>query len=96
MDISNATAAGPSYGILDVIMGKTPKEEKAEGKEFEPMLNLIKALEKQKDEDGIVDYIAGRRFCPCCMERYHEWEASPEEDEICDRCKTKLKMRKKK
>jgi len=55
MDIANATAAGPSYGILDVIMGNVPKEEKAEGKEFEPMLNLIKALEKKKDEDGSAD-----------------------------------------
>lgn len=55
MDMSNATAAGPSYGLLDIIMGNVPQEGKAEGTEFEPMLNLIKALEKKKDEDSTAD-----------------------------------------
>lgn len=52
--MSNATAAGPSYGILDVLFGKAPKEaEQADGQEFGGLMELIKALnKKEKDEDG--------------------------------------------
>jgi hypothetical protein len=52
MNISNATAAGPSYGLLDVIFGTKPKEEPpTDGQEFSPLMNLIKALNNQKSQD---------------------------------------------
>lgn len=51
MDIANATAAGPSYGILDVIFGsKSAESKEADGQELAPFMNLIKAL-KEKSED---------------------------------------------
>lgn len=51
MDIANATAAGPSYGILDVLFGSQSGESKeADGQELAPFMNLIKAL-KEKSED---------------------------------------------
>lgn len=53
MDMSNATAAGPSYGLLDVIFGTKPKEAEqgADGQGFQSLMNLIKGLkEKGKDE----------------------------------------------
>jgi len=53
MDISNATAAGPSYGLLDVIFGTKPEEAEqgADGQGFQSLMNLIKGLkEKGKEE----------------------------------------------
>lgn len=55
MDINNATAAGPSQGILDVLFGSKPKEEQAEGEQFGPLLSLMKALNKEKNGDETVD-----------------------------------------
>jgi hypothetical protein len=52
MDMANATAAGPSYGLIDVLFGNTPKEEaKADGEGFGNLLKLIKTLGQQTDED---------------------------------------------
>lgn len=50
MDMSNATAAGPSYGLFDVLFGSAPKEETGDGQEFGPMMDIIKALNKGKEE----------------------------------------------
>jgi hypothetical protein len=51
MEISNATAAGPSYGILDVIFGSKPEESgEADGQEMMPFMNLIKALKEQSSD----------------------------------------------
>ncbi len=52
--MTNATAAGPSYGIIDVIFGTKPEEQKeADGQELMPFMNLIKALkEKSEDKDN--------------------------------------------
>lgn len=56
MDMSNATAAGPSYGLLDVIFGTKPKEAESEdGKEFGGLMNLIKALNKGDKEEASRD-----------------------------------------
>lgn len=52
MDISNATAAGPSYGLLDVIFGTKPEEaEQGDGKQFQPLMNLIQSLKKKGTEE---------------------------------------------
>lgn len=53
MDMSNATAAGPSYGLLDVIFGgKTEEGAETDGQGFMPMMELIKALNgKNQDEE---------------------------------------------
>lgn len=53
MDMSNATASGPSYGLLDVIFGgKTEEGAETDGQGFMPMMELIKALNgKNQDEE---------------------------------------------
>lgn len=71
MDMSNATAAGPSYGLLDVIFGGKPQEaSQADGQGFMPLMELIKAMNDKGKEDetgsrteeeiatgkGVVDY----------------------------------------
>ncbi|MGZ3692935.1 MAG: flagellar hook-length control protein FliK [Bdellovibrionota bacterium] len=48
--MANATAAGPSYGLFDVLFGKGPKEEPGDGQEFGPLMDIIKALNKGKEE----------------------------------------------
>jgi hypothetical protein len=51
MEISNATAAGPSYGILDVLFGSKPEESgEAAGQEVMPFMNLINALKEQSSD----------------------------------------------
>jgi len=54
MDIANATAAGPSRGLLDVIFGSAPgpDEADADGKGFGNLMNLIKALNGKKDVEA--------------------------------------------
>jgi flagellar hook-length control protein FliK len=52
MEMTNLTAGGPSYGLLDMLFGKKPQEEAADGKEFDPLLNLIKGLKQKADEDA--------------------------------------------
>ena len=55
MEIANATAGGPAYGLLDVIFGQRPLEgeEPSVGTEFQPLMNMIKALHKKLgDESG--------------------------------------------
>lgn len=53
MDMANATASGPSYGLIDVIFGSTPKEEApADGEGFGNLLKLIKSLDKKVDEEA--------------------------------------------
>ena len=54
--MSNMTAGGPSYGIFDVLFGNKPKEEPKDGKEFGPLLDLVKALNGEssdKDAQGV-------------------------------------------
>lgn len=52
MDMSNATAAGPSRGLLDILFGGKPKEaEGADGQEFMPLMELIKAMKNKDQED---------------------------------------------
>jgi flagellar hook-length control protein FliK len=50
MDMSNATAAGPSRGLFDVLFGSAPKDEPGDGQEFGPLMDIIKALNKGKEE----------------------------------------------
>lgn len=50
MDMANATASGPSYGLFDVLFGSGAKEEAGDGQEFGPMMDIIKALNKGKEE----------------------------------------------
>ncbi len=46
MDMNNATAAGPSYGLLDILIGTKPKEgEEADG--FSPLMKMIEAMKKE-------------------------------------------------
>lgn len=73
MDMSNATAAGPSYGLLDVLFGgKTEEGAEADGQGFMPLMEMIKALNGKNQEEetgnrtdkeiapgkGVVDYSA--------------------------------------
>jgi len=53
MDISNATAAGPSRGLLDVIFGSNqgPEEAEADGQGFGNLMNLIKVLNMKKEAE---------------------------------------------
>lgn len=51
MDMANATAAGPSEGLLDVLFGSKPAEpSEADGKDFTNLLDAIKSLGKKATE----------------------------------------------
>jgi len=55
MDMSNATAAGPSRGLLDVIFGskqEQPEEASADGQGFGNLMNLIKVLNMKKEAEA--------------------------------------------
>lgn len=52
MDIQNATAAGPGYGLFDVIFGNAPDEAaEADGQKFQPLMDLMKALKNKGEEE---------------------------------------------
>jgi|GEM_PF-5456795 len=53
MDMQNATAAGPSRGLLDVIFGssKGPEEAGADGQGFESLMNFISGMNNEKKEE---------------------------------------------
>jgi flagellar hook-length control protein FliK len=54
MDMSNATAAGPSRGILEVLFGsKSAEEAEADGQGFGGLMNLIKKLKENKDSEEL-------------------------------------------
>lgn len=51
MDMNNATAAGPSFGLFDVLFGNVPQENpQADGKTFGDLLKVVKNLEKDPNE----------------------------------------------
>lgn len=53
MDMSNATAAGPDRGILDLLFGaKNQPEPQADGKTFGGLMDLIKALKEKQESLG--------------------------------------------
>ena len=61
MDMSNATAAGPSKGLLDVIFGsgkQEPEETLVDGQGFGNLMKLMGALNKKKEAEEGTD--AGR------------------------------------
>ncbi len=45
------------------------------------------------DDDVVVERLSGRRVCPNCGAVYHIKYNPPKEDEICDRCGTRLIQR---
>lgn len=53
MDIQNATAAGPSRGLLDIIFGtgKSAEEAEADGQGFAGLMNFIKSMNGEKTEE---------------------------------------------
>lgn len=53
MDMQNATAAGPSRGLLDMIFGSSKGPEKAEtdGQGFESLMNFINGMNDEKKEE---------------------------------------------
>lgn len=53
MDMSNATVAGPSRGLLDVIFGtgKSAEEAEADGQGFAGLMDFIKSMNGQKSEE---------------------------------------------
>ncbi len=53
MDMTNATAAGPSRGLLDIIFGtgKSAEETEADGQGFANLMNFIKAMNGEKTEE---------------------------------------------
>lgn len=54
MDTSNMTAAGPAYGLIDVIFGSAPKEEAADGKGFSPLMDLVKAMKEKAQPEAMI------------------------------------------
>lgn len=54
MDMSNATAAGPSRGLLDILFGSDkPGEAEADGQGFGALMNVLKTLnEIDKDKEA--------------------------------------------
>ncbi|MCO5144515.1 MAG: flagellar hook-length control protein FliK, partial [Oligoflexia bacterium] len=52
--MGNATAAGPGYGLLDILFGSKPEAGKAEGKEFQPLMEMIKSLNKNEEQSQSV------------------------------------------
>jgi len=52
MEMSNATAAGPSRGLLDIIFGsKDAGEAEADGQGFSSLMNFIKTMNGEKKEE---------------------------------------------
>jgi flagellar hook-length control protein FliK len=52
MNMSNATAAGPSRGLLDILFsGSNEEADEADGKSFAPLMDIIKAM-KEKGKEG--------------------------------------------
>lgn len=61
MDMSNATAAGPSHGLLDVIFGsgqESPENAQADGQGFGNLMKLMGILNAKKEAEEGTD--AGR------------------------------------
>ncbi len=54
-------------------------------------LNYVLLIDISDEE--AVKRVTGRRICPKCGENYHIDFNPPKEDEICDKCKTKLESR---
>ncbi|NUM87593.1 MAG: flagellar hook-length control protein FliK [Bdellovibrionales bacterium] len=52
MDMTNVTAGGPQYGLLDVLFGNVPEEPK-DGQATDPMMKLIEALGKKVESNTV-------------------------------------------
>ncbi len=56
-------------------------------------MKLDKVLLFEVSDDVVVERLSGRRVCPSCGAVYHIKFNPPKEDQICDRCGTKLIQR---
>jgi len=56
-------------------------------------MKLDKALLFDVSDDVVVERLSGRRVCPSCGTVYHIKFNPPKEDQVCDRCGTKLIQR---
>ncbi len=57
-------------------------------------LDLSKVIFFDVEDNLVVERLSGRRVCPSCGEVYHIKYNPPKEDDVCDRCGTKLIQRK--
>ena len=57
-------------------------------------LDLNRVIFFDVEDDLVVERLSGRRVCPSCGEVYHIKYNPPKEDELCDKCGTKLIQRK--
>lgn len=82
--------AGDQGFILDGFPRTTAQAEALD----DALADLNKPLEHvvnlQVDEEELVKRLSGRRVCPNCGEPYHLETKPPANDEICDKCGTKL------
>ncbi len=56
-------------------------------------MKVDKVLLFEVSDDVVVERLSGRRVCPSCGAVYHIKFNPPKEDQICDRCGTKLIQR---
>ena len=97
----------PDELTVDLVMDRISQEDCVNGyilDGFPRTLNQAAALDAKVAIDAAVDVevpdedivkrMAGRRVCPTCGEPYHtEWKV-PQKEGICDRCGSKLIIRK--
>jgi adenylate kinase len=56
-------------------------------------IEITHAIEIQISDEEAIHRISGRRVCSVCGKNYHLIYNLPKQDEICDICKIKLKIR---
>ncbi len=79
--------------ILDGFPRTTAQAEALEDLLKRKGLKLSAVVLFDLPDDLVVERLAGRRVCPRCGAVYHIRYSPPREDEICDRCGTKLIQR---
>ncbi len=79
--------------ILDGFPRTLPQAEALERMLKEEGIKIDAVIFFDVDDDVIVERLSGRRSCPSCGAVYHIKYNPPRNDEICDRCGTKLVQR---
>ncbi len=79
--------------ILDGFPRTLPQAEALERMLKEEGIKIDAVIFFDVDDNVIVERLSGRRSCPSCGAVYHMKYNPPSNDEICDRCGTKLVQR---
>ena len=79
--------------ILDGFPRTLPQAEALERMLKEEGIKIDAVIFFDVNDDVIVERLSGRRSCPSCGAVYHIKYNPPRNDEICDRCGTKLIQR---